>query len=153
MTASDIVSCLTARGQTLCCAESLTGGLISDAIVRIPGASRVFLGGVVSYAEEVKQQLLGVSAQTLLAHTAVSAQTACEMAQGVRSLLQADYAVSATGYAGPDGDDVGLVYIGYADAAVCESRAFRFSGDRAEIRLQSVKAALDVLAAHLNHCK
>ena len=149
MGAREIVKALTARRQTLCVAESLTGGLMSDSVVQVPGASYVFLGGVVSYDERMKEKILGVSAETLAKYTAVSSQTACEMANGVRKLMGADYALSATGYAGPDGEDVGLVYIGYADADVCESVECRFAGDRAEIRRQSVEKALEVLSRHL----
>ncbi|MBQ4552541.1 MAG: CinA family protein [Clostridia bacterium] len=149
MDAQEIVRSLTLRGQTLCVAESLTGGKMSDSIVSVPGASKVFLGGVVSYAESVKQKVLGVQAETLQQFTAVSGQTACEMAAGVRRLMGADYALSATGYAGPDGEDVGLVYIGFADANMCESVECRFAGDRAEIRRQSVEKALEILSKHL----
>jgi len=149
MGAREIVKALTARRQTLCVAESLTGGLMSDSVVQVPGASYVFLGGVVSYDERMKEKILGVSAETLAKYTAVSSQTACEMASGVRKLMGADYALSATGYAGPDGEDVGLVYIGYADENVCESVECRFIGDRAEIRRQSVEKALEVLSRHL----
>lgn len=149
MGAREIVRALTARGQTLCVAESLTGGKMSDSIVSVPGASRVYLGGVCSYAERIKEKVLGVRAETLHVHTAVSGETACEMAAGVRRLMGADYALSATGYAGPDGEDVGLAYIGYADEHVCESREFRFAGDREEIRQKSVAAALKILEEHL----
>ena len=105
MTAAELVALLTARGQTLGCAESLTGGLLTDAIVQVPGASRVLMGGIVAYDEGRKQTLLGVSAQALERYTAVSAQVACEMALGARRVLAVDYAVSTTGYAGPDGAD------------------------------------------------
>ena len=149
MRARGIVERLTARGETRAAAESLTGGLISDSIVRIPGASKVFLGGVVSYDEGIKERVLGVSAQTLRVHTAVSADTAREMAAGALGLMNADYALSATGYAGPDGDDVGLVYVGLAWKCGCESRAFRFEGDREAIRRQSVEAALEMLKEKL----
>lgn len=149
MDARAIVKALTAKGKTLCAAESLTGGLLSDSIVSVPGASKVFLGGVVSYDERMKEKILGVAAETLAKYTAVSSQTACEMASGVRNLMSADYALSATGYAGPDGEDVGLVYIGYADGNVCESVECHFTGDRAEIRRQSVEKALEVLEKHL----
>ena len=149
MDAQEIVRKLTVRGQTLAAAESLTGGLISDSIVKVPGASKVFLGGVVSYDEGIKEKVLGVRGETLKTHTAVSAQTAREMAAGVRALMNADYALSATGYAGPDGEDVGLVYIGFAGENICESRAFRFGGDREAIRRQSVEAALEILKEKL----
>lgn len=149
MGAQEIVKALTAKGKTLCAAESLTGGLLSDSIVSVPGASKVFLGGVVSYDERMKEKILGVAAETLAKYTAVSSQTACEMASGVRKLMGADYALSATGYAGPDGNDVGLVYIGYADGNICESVECRFAGNRAEIRAQSVEKALEILSNHL----
>ena len=149
MNAQEIVRILTERGQKLCVAESLTGGLMSDCIVKVPGASRVFLGGVVSYDESIKEKVLGVQAETLQTHTAVSDETAREMAAGVRRLMGADYALSATGYAGPDGEDVGLVYIGFATETVCESYACRFTGDRAEIRKKSVETALNILEKHL----
>lgn len=149
MQAREIVKVLTARGKTLCVAESLTGGKLSDSIVSVPGASKVFLGGVVSYDERMKEKILGVKGETLKNFTAVSDQTACEMAQGVRKLMGADYALSATGYAGPDGSDVGLVYIGYADGNICESAECRFAGNRAEIRAQSVEKALEILSNHL----
>lgn len=149
MDAQEIVRRLTARGQTLCVAESLTGGLLSDSIVCVPGASKVFLGGVVSYDEGIKEKVLGVKHGTLETFTAVSGETAREMALGVRKLMGADYALSATGYAGPDGEDVGLVYIGFASENVCESVECRFSGDRADIRRQSVNMALNILEKHL----
>ena len=149
MNAQKIVQLLTERQQTLAAAESLTGGLISDRIVSVPGASKVFLGGVVSYDEGIKEKVLRVSAETLKRHTAVSGETAREMAAGVRKLMNADYAVSATGYAGPDGEDVGLVYIGFASKDRCESRQCRFSGDRGEIRRQSAEAALEILKEYL----
>lgn len=149
MDAREIVRILTERGQKLCTAESLTGGLMSDSIVRVPGASKIFLGGVVSYDESIKEKVLGVQYETLQKHTAVSAETAREMAAGVKSLMGADCALSATGYAGPDGEDVGLVYIGFASEDACESYAFRFAGNRAEIRMKSVEAALNILEKHL----
>ena len=149
MNAQEIVRILTERGQKLCVAESLTGGMMSDCIVKVPGASKVFLGGVVSYDESIKEKVLGVQAETLQMHTAVSDETAREMAAGVRRLMGADYALSATGYAGPDGEDVGLVYIGFADANMCESVECRFAGGREEIRRQSVETALEVLSRHL----
>ena len=134
MTAAELVALLTARGQTLGCAESLTGGLLTDAIVQVPGASRVLMGGIVAYDEGRKQTLLGVSAQALERYTAVSAQVACEMALGARRVLAVDYAVSTTGYAGPDG---------------VQAREHRFAGDRGEIRRQAVAAALALLAENI----
>ena len=145
MTARDIVAALIARGQTVGCAESLTGGLLSDAFVRVPGASKVFMGGIVAYDEGRKAGLLGVDPATLAAHTAVSLQTALELAAGARQRLNVDYALATTGYAGPDGDDVGLVYVALAGPEGTRARECRFSGSRAEIREQAVQAALNLL--------
>ena len=118
MTPAEIVKALTARGETLGCAESLTGGLLCDAIVQVPGASRVFMGGIVAYDEGRKASLLGVQPQTLARHTAVSAETATEMAAGAKRVSGADVAVAVTGVAGPgcsENKPVGLVYIAVAD--------------------------------------
>ena len=103
------------RGLTLALAESCTGGLIGDLITDVPGSSDYFLGSAVTYAYSAKEHILGVKHETLLAHGAVSAETAAEMAQGARRLFGAAVAVSVTGIAGPGGDmpgkPVGLVYI------------------------------------------
>lgn len=104
------------RGLTLAAAESCTGGLIAKRLTDIPGASQVFLGGVVSYTNHVKQQVLRVPENLLARCGAVSAEVARAMALGVRVLTGADLAVSVTGLAGPDGDDrgnpVGTVFVG-----------------------------------------
>ena len=144
MNAREIVTALAARGRTVGCAESLTGGLLSDAFVQVPGASKVFMGGIVAYDEGRKVSLLGVSPETLAACTAVSRETALEMALGARSRLNVDYALATTGYAGPDGSDVGLVYVALAGPEGAQARECRFSGSRAEIREQAVQAALNL---------
>lgn len=143
------IALLTARGQTLCCAESVTGGLLSDAFVRVPGASKVFLGSIVAYHEAVKHAFLNVPEDTLARFTAVSAQTALCMARGARAAFQADYALSATGYAGPGGADVGLVYIGYAGADGEECTCCRFTGDRECVRRAAADAAVALLIKHI----
>ena len=97
--------------RTLAVAESCTGGMVASRIVEVPGASEMFGTGVVSYQNEAKMQILGVKKQTLDTETAVSAACALEMARGVRALGHADAGVSTTGYAGPDGENVGLVYV------------------------------------------
>ena len=145
MTAREIVQALTERGETLAVAESLTGGLLSDAIVQVPGASKVFMGGIVAYDEGRKVSLLGVKQETLDRYTAVSRQTALEMARGARQRLQTDWALSTTGYAGPDGADVGLVYVALAGPGGENARECRFTGSRQEIRNQAVQAALHLL--------
>ena len=135
MTAREIVKALTERGETLAVAESLTGGLLSDAIVQVPGASRVFMGGIVAYDEGRKVTLLGVRQETLDQYTAVSRQTALEMARGARQRLQTDWALSTTGYAGPDGDDVGLVYVALAGPKQRGNAASPATAGKSEIRL------------------
>ena len=143
----DVLNCL--AGRTLVTAESLTGGGIGAALTAIPGSSSVYKGGVISYTNEVKHDILGVSAETLETHGAVSVQTAEEMAVGVRRLLQADVAVSVTGLAGPGGDDygnpVGTVCIGYSDARESFAVKFHFPGDREAVRTQTIRAALELV--------
>ena len=102
---SDVLKVL--QGKTLVTAESLTGGGIGACLTSVSGASAVYKGGVISYTNAVKHEVLGVSLQTLEVHGAVSCQTAEEMAVGVRKLLKADVAVSVTGLAGPGGDEYG----------------------------------------------
>ena len=105
------------EGKTLVTAESLTGGGIGAALTAVSGASAVFKGGVISYCDEVKHEILGVSWDVLERYGAVSMLTAKAMASGVREMLKADYAVSVTGLAGPGGDEfghaVGTVFIGF----------------------------------------
>jgi PncC family amidohydrolase len=136
------------RSQMLATAESLTGGRLGDVLSAAPGASDTYLGGVVSYATEIKQRVLGVTDETVEKHGVVSAECAEEMAAGVRSLAGADYAVSTTGVAGPsaqEGKPVGLVFVGVAGPRGVRSRRFHFDGERAEIREQAVKAAVDLV--------
>ena len=127
--AAQVVAGLIQRGKTLATAESCTGGLIAARVTDVPGCSAVFLGGCVTYTNEIKQQLLGVRAETIAAHTEVSTQVACEMARGARVRLGADLAVSATGFAGPGGgtleNPAGTVYI--AIATVEGEQAWRLS--------------------------
>lgn len=145
--ASDVVASL--AGKTLAVAESLTGGSIGQAVTAVPGSSAVFRGGVISYTDEVKHRLLGVKEETLSQEGAVSEAVAKQMADGARHLLGADVAVSATGLAGPGGDDrgnpVGLVFIGYADEKRVLARRFLFTGDREQVRSQTVQEALRLI--------
>ena len=146
----DVLAAL--EGKTLAVAESCTGGLIGAAITAIPGSSKVFKGGIISYTNEVKHHILGVKTETLDQFGAVSAQTAAEMAAGVRQRLDADVAVSVTGLAGPGGDEygnpVGTVFIGYCDADRLVTREFHFSGDREAVRNQTIQAALNLVLEH-----
>ena len=150
-TASEVIAKLS--GKTLVTAESLTGGGIGAALTAVPGASRVLKGGIISYTNEVKQKMLGVSAEHLQQYGAVSASVAIAMAQGARKTLGADIAVSATGLAGPDGDEfghpVGTVFIGYADAEKSLVQECHFSGDREMVRNQTIEAALSFILANL----
>lgn len=137
------------RGKTLATAESCTGGGIGQALTAVSGASAVYKGGVISYCNEIKHELLGVSAELLESKGAVSAPVAEAMALGARSALNADIAVSVTGLAGPGGDEfgnpVGTVFIGYSDEKVTVARHFLFSGNREEIRAQAVTQALQLI--------
>jgi nicotinamide-nucleotide amidase len=158
---SDLVAALAERGLYLATAESLTGGLLSASIVDVPGASKVFLGSTVVYTNRVKQGLLGIDADTLELHGAVSAQTAIEMAQHARTLLSdagavpvsSTIAISTTGVAGPDADgehQPGEVFIALADeTGEVQVEHHRFTGDRAEIRRATVLAAADMLRSLL----
>jgi nicotinamide-nucleotide amidase len=136
------------RSQRFATAESLTGGRLGDVVSAAPGASDTYLGGVVSYATEVKHSVLGVSEETIEKHGVVSGECAEEMAAGVRDLTGADWAVSTTGVAGPTQQEdkpVGLVFIGVAAPGGVHSERFDFDGDRAEIREKTVKSAIDLL--------
>ena len=137
------------KGKTLATAESCTGGGIGAAITAVPGASRVYVGGVVSYTNDVKHRILGVDQALLDKYGAVSAPVAGAMASGVQALMGADVAVSVTGLAGPGGDDfgnpVGTVCIGYADKRQRFAKQYRFYGDRDEIRTSAVRAALELV--------
>jgi nicotinamide-nucleotide amidase len=137
------------RGWTLGTAESCTGGLVAARLTGIPGSSEVFRGGVVAYANEVKEGELGVPAELLAAHGAVSPEVAAAMAEGARPRLGVDVAVSVTGIAGPDGGTeekpVGLVYLHAQGPNGGVGREFSFPGDRASIRARSVVGALHLV--------
>lgn len=137
------------EGKSLVTAESCTGGGIGAALTAISGSSAVYKGGIISYTNWVKQNLLGVDASILETAGAVSAPVAEAMAVGARKALQADVAVSVTGLAGPGGDEygnpVGRVYIGYSDAVITMSRKYTFDGSRDSVRRQAVEAALRII--------
>lgn len=141
----DVIHAL--EGRTLVTAESCTGGGIGAALTAVPGSSEVYKGGIISYTNEVKKSLLGVSREVLERYGAVSAPVVEAMAIGARERLCADIAVSVTGLAGPGGDDygnpVGTVYIGYTDASKTVSTEFHFSGDREAVRAAAIRAALE----------
>ena len=136
-------------GRTLATAESCTGGGIGSALTAVPGSSAVYKGGVISYCNEIKQRLLGVSAEVLARCGAVSAPVAEAMALGARTALQTDAAVSVTGLAGPGGDEfgnpVGTVFIGYSDQNGTFAKRFHFPGGRDAVREAAVEAALQLV--------
>ena len=142
-----------ARGLTLATAESCTGGLVAARLTSVPGSSDVVLGGVVAYANAVKECELGVPTALLAEHGAVSAEVAEAMARGARERLGADVAVSVTGVAGPGGGTeekpVGLVYCHASGPDGELGREFSFPGDRAAIRARSVVIALHLVRALL----
>ena len=144
-----IVRTLTAREQTLALAESCTGGMIAHRVTNVPGASTVLWGGVVSYANEAKEKLLGVQAATLTAHGAVSEATACEMAAGARQRAGTDYALAVTGIAGPTGGSeakpVGTVFIALATPRETTVQRFLNPFDRETFKWVTSQQALDML--------
>lgn len=144
---------LAARGETLALAESCTGGLVAERITAVPGASAYFLGGVVSYANEAKVELLGVAEATIEAHGAVSEETAREMAAGARERFGATYALAITGVAGPSGGTaekpVGTACFALADAEGVTSERRDFGGGRDWVRLRASQHALDMLRLRL----
>ena len=147
-----LIGDLTARGDTLVTAESLTGGQLAALFTSVPGASACFLGGVVSYATTVKVSVLNVSQSIIEEHGVVSAECAAAMAMGVRALLGATYALATTGVAGPDGQEgkpVGHVWVAGAGPGGVETRLLSLDGDRAAIQAGSCHGAMSVLDAML----
>ena len=149
-----VVRLLARQKKTLALAESCTGGLIASRIADVPGASEVFLGGVVSYANPAKEKLLGVLAESLAAHGAVSEAVAREMAAGAREKFGADFALAVTGIAGPGGGSpekpVGTVFIALASAAGVEAREFLNVWDRATFKQVTATQALEWLRRALS---
>lgn len=145
--AGELVSVAGLEGITVGFAESLTGGLISSSVVAVPGASAVLKGSIVSYTNEVKENVLGVSPDIISAHTEVSAECAKAMAEGAKSVLGVDLAVSVTGIAGPTGElpgkPVGTVYMGYCFRDISGALRLNFEGDRDTIRTCTVLEALN----------
>ena len=147
MTSQDLAArvhqALLARGETIGCAESLTGGALADLLSGTPGASATFAGGVVSYATRVKRKVLGVTASQV-----VSADCASQMALGVQELLDVDWALATTGVAGPEKQDdkpVGTVYVALAGPQGVNVHRLALDGGRDEIRAAAASAALEAL--------
>ncbi len=141
------------RGSTLALAESLTGGLLADAFISVPGASTVVRGAVVAYASDLKTTLLGVDGETLASRGAVDGSVAEQMANGVAQRLGATYGLATTGVAGPDPQDgkpVGTVYLAAATPLGVFHERVHLAGARSEIRMGAVAAAVNLLARHLD---
>jgi len=143
-----VVEALKKRKLVVSTAESCTGGLLASHIVNVAGASAVFHQGYITYCDDAKIQMLGVSKETLHTYYAVSSQTAIEMAKGCARISGADIGLSVTGVAGPDMEDgkpVGLVYIGCCYRDECKAYEFHFSGNRTDVRNQAVYEALCII--------
>jgi nicotinamide-nucleotide amidase len=148
VSAEKVLQALEARGWHLALAESLTGGLLADAFVSVPGASRVLRGSIVAYSTDLKHELLGVDDELLKTSGAVDPGVAIEMAVGAANKLGAEVSLSATGVAGPDeqdGNPVGTVFIGIVTPSGSDVIPLALRGSRAEIRSQAVEAAVAAL--------
>ncbi len=148
--ANTIINSCINNNITLATAESCTGGLIASIITTIPGSSKVFLGSIVSYSNELKASILGVANETLHNYGAVSSQVAIEMVRGLKNTTKADHNIAVTGIAGPSGGTVekpvGLIYIAFNGPDNLEFvKKFNFQGDRERIRFETVKEALKVI--------
>lgn len=139
---------LRASGSTIATAESLTGGRLAVALTDTPGASETYLGGVVTYATELKASILGVDEAIIDRHGVVSPECAKAMASGVRAVTGATYGVSTTGVAGPseqEGKPPGTIYVGLAGPGLVEVVALELSGKRGQIQEATVREALTAL--------
>jgi nicotinamide-nucleotide amidase len=152
--ARSLLALMDTNGMTLATAESCTGGLIAAALTAIAGSSSVVMAGFVTYANDAKQRMVGVRAESLAQYGAVSAEVAREMAEGARERAGVSLALSCTGIAGPGGatpgKPVGLVFIGCArKGAATQVERHVFPGDRAAVRAATVAAALDLAARRI----
>jgi nicotinamide-nucleotide amidase len=150
--ATEIIGLLTQAGQTVAAAESLTGGLVAAALTDVPGSSLAFRGGVVSYATDLKAQLLGVDAAMLARNGPVYAPVAVAMAEGVRGRLGATIGVATTGVAGPgpqDGHPAGTVHVAVSLAGDTVVRTMALTGGRDEVRRLTVERVLGLLLGRL----
>ncbi|HEU4349292.1 MAG TPA: CinA family protein [Actinoplanes sp.] len=150
--AAAAVHALVDRRETLATAESLTGGLVAATVVEIPGVSAVFRGGLVVYGTDLKHSLGGVPEKLLAERGPVDPEVALDLATGARERCGADWGLATTGVAGPesqDGKPVGLVYVAVAGPSGRTVRELRLDGNRAEVRIESVTAVLNLLVAEL----
>lgn len=157
MSVEPILDALRKSGRKLIFAESITGGLLADTFISVPGASDVVLGSEVTYASELKVSLLGVDEGVLVSKGAVSKEVAIQMAQGVCAVGQASLeleagqviSVATTGNAGPEGNPVGEVFVSLHDGKKTTVKHLQLTGSRAEIRKQTVEEAISLLREHL----
>ncbi len=150
--AAALLADLQRRGLRLAVAESLTGGLLADAIVSVPGASAVFRGGVVAYSTDLKRTLLGVDASLLAEHGAIHPEVARQMAEGISDLCNAEIGLATTGAAGPDpqdGHEPGEVYVAVAAPGSITVERLDLDGDRSRIRSAAVERVLALASAVL----
>ncbi|MBO4264573.1 MAG: CinA family protein [Clostridia bacterium] len=140
-----LFSLLKEKNLTMSCAESISGGLISKRMTDISGVSACFCGGAVTYTNDVKMRVLGVDAAIIEQYSEVSFECAKAMAENVKELYRSDVSVSTTGYAGPTGKKIGLVYIGICANGKTDAYEFNFSGDREEIRRLVADSAIRLL--------
>ena len=149
MTSEEINKLFRKFGRTLGSVESFTGGLFAETITSVPGASHFYKGGLVTYASEEKNRILGISYETIDKYGVISQEVAAAMAANGQKLLNVDYCVSFTGNAGPtamEGKPVGLVYIGIAIYDHVEVYKFELEGDRQNIQKEGVNNALEILS-------
>ncbi|MFM9015250.1 MAG: CinA family protein [Candidatus Nanopelagicus sp.] len=143
-----IIKRLAKLNKTLAVAESITAGGIAEHLTRVPGSSKVFLGGVIAYSDEIKISKLSIIKSDLKKHTAVSEQVAIDMAKNVRREFKSDYAISTTGVAGPRkayGQRVGTVWVGISSEKESFAISLALSGDREVIRHATITSALAAL--------
>jgi nicotinamide-nucleotide amidase len=152
VTAAEVLAAASRRGWTLGVAESLTGGLVVAELVSVPGASSVLRGGVVAYATDLKDSVLGVERELLARRGAVDPDVASQMARGARTVTRADVGIATTGVAGPDSQDghsPGVVFVAVCTPDVEKLRRLDVVGDRPQIRAAAVGAALDLALSAL----
>lgn len=152
-----LIQTLVRRGETISCAESITGGLLASELIAPTGASEVMLGGVVAYATEAKQNILGVSEQTIATHGTVSRQTALALAHGAQRVFGSKWALATTGVAGPgehEGHPAGTVYVGLVgpgrDHGIERVEKHLITGGRNEVRAFCAQLAIELLATALD---